>query len=83
MDQPGDIALIQRLPSQLSMAREFALLGNYESSMLYYDAVLGMIQSYLRTVHDSYHRQNWQKVCLMPLVDRTESITCLARPFLR
>jgi len=40
--------LLAGLTDQLKIAREHALLGNYASSRLYYDGVLGQVQQFVR-----------------------------------
>ena len=45
------------------MGREYALLGNYETSMVYYEGVLQQIQKLLITINDASRKQKWQQVC--------------------
>ena len=46
---------------QMKMAREHALLGNYEASLVYFDGVVSQINLFLRTVDDAYTKAQWQK----------------------
>ncbi|XP_074655325.1 katanin p60 ATPase-containing subunit A-like 1 isoform X2 [Tubulanus polymorphus] len=43
------------------MGREFALLGNYDTALVYYQGALQEIQKFLATVKDAERRQKWQK----------------------
>nr|KAF6427707.1 katanin catalytic subunit A1 like 1 [Rousettus aegyptiacus] len=42
--------------------REYALLGNYDSSMVYYQGVLQQIQRHCQAVRDPAVRGRWQQV---------------------
>ena len=44
------------------MGREYALLGNYETSMVYYQGVLQQIQKLLLTINDQTRKNKWQQV---------------------
>jgi len=44
------------------LGREFALLGNYESSLVYYEGVLQQISRLLGTINDHARAQQWQEV---------------------
>ena len=41
------------------MSREYALLGNYEAALVYFDGVVAQIQQHLRTLDDPHLRQQW------------------------
>lgn len=56
------ISILNGTPEQISIAREFALLGNYEESTMYFDGVLDQIQRYLKAVRDAKSRQRWAKI---------------------
>jgi katanin p60 ATPase-containing subunit A1 len=43
-------------------ARENALLGNYETSQVYYQGALQQIQKLLITITDPVRKQKWQQV---------------------
>ncbi|GBG59456.1 hypothetical protein CBR_g38481 [Chara braunii] len=43
------------------MAREYALLGNYDTALVYFDGVISQINKHLRTVDDPVIRQKWIK----------------------
>lgn len=47
---------------QLRMAREYALLGNYETSLVYYDGVVATIQRTMRDEEDPRSKSQWQSV---------------------
>ncbi|KAJ7411042.1 Katanin p60 ATPase-containing subunit A1 [Willisornis vidua] len=46
----------------VKLAREYALLGNYDSAMVYYQGVLDQMNKYLYSVRDAYLQQKWQQV---------------------
>lgn len=46
----------------VKLAREYALLGNYDSAMVYYQGVLDQMNKYLYSVRDTYLQQKWQQV---------------------
>ncbi|XP_050392046.1 katanin p60 ATPase-containing subunit A1 isoform X1 [Patella vulgata] len=44
------------------MGRESALLGNYDTSMVYYEGVLQQLQKLLQTLKDSSSKHKWSQV---------------------
>lgn len=44
------------------MAREFALLSNYETASVYYQGVVQQIHKLLQTIKDPTRKQRWQQV---------------------
>lgn len=50
------------------IAREYALLGNYESSLVYYQSVLQQINRLILTLTDYNRSQQWQEVCTTTIV---------------
>lgn len=46
----------------VKLAREYALLGNHDSAMVYYQGVLDQMNKYLSSVKDTHLRQKWQQV---------------------
>lgn len=50
------------ISENVKLAREYALLGNYDSAMVYYQGVLDQINKYLCSVRDAYLQQKWQQV---------------------
>ncbi|XP_054825853.1 katanin p60 ATPase-containing subunit A1 isoform X1 [Eublepharis macularius] len=50
------------ISENVKLAREYALLGNYDSAMVYYQGVLDQINKYLSSVKDAYLQQKWQQV---------------------
>lgn len=42
--------------------REFALLGNYDSSIVYYQGVIQQIQKYCQSLRDPELKVKWQQV---------------------
>lgn len=56
------LARVGGLPEQLAMAREAALLGAYDTALVYFDGVVTGIHKHLRTLVDAADRQRWIKV---------------------
>ncbi|KAH0622374.1 hypothetical protein JD844_024630 [Phrynosoma platyrhinos] len=50
------------ISENVKLAREYALLGNYDSAMVYYQGVLDQMNKYLSSVKDVYLQQKWQQV---------------------
>lgn len=42
--------------------REYALLGNYDSSMVYYQGVIQQIQRHCQSIRDPAVKGRWQQV---------------------
>lgn len=46
------------------MAREYALLGNYDTSLVYYQGVIQQIQKHIQQLKDdAIMKQEWHQVC--------------------
>lgn len=56
------------ISENVKLAREYALLGNYDSAMVYYQGVLDQMNKYLYSVKDTYLQQKWQQVSIMAAV---------------
>lgn len=56
------------ISENVKLAREYALLGNYDSAMVYYQGVLDQMNKYLYSVKDTYLQQKWQQVRFMAVV---------------
>eukprot|EP01113_Clastostelium_recurvatum_P033219 TRINITY_DN4367_c0_g1_i1.p1 TRINITY_DN4367_c0_g1~~TRINITY_DN4367_c0_g1_i1.p1 ORF type:complete len:581 (-),score=155.74 TRINITY_DN4367_c0_g1_i1:12-1730(-) len=50
------------LAEAVRLSREYAVLGQYESSLLHFDGVISQIQQYLRGVRDPAAKVRWNKV---------------------
>lgn len=44
------------------MGREYALLGNYETALVYYQGVVQQIHRLLQTINDSIRKARWQQI---------------------
>ncbi|KAG8176554.1 hypothetical protein JTE90_010766 [Oedothorax gibbosus] len=44
------------------MAREYALLGNYETALVYYQGAVQQIHRLLATITDSIRKERWQQI---------------------
>jgi katanin p60 ATPase-containing subunit A1 len=51
------------------MGREFALLGNYETALVYYQGVVQQIHRLLQSVNDPMRKERWQEVRRLILSD--------------
>ncbi|XP_029449930.1 katanin p60 ATPase-containing subunit A1 [Rhinatrema bivittatum] len=50
------------ITENVKLAREYALLGNYDSAMVYYQGVLDQMNKYLYSVKDAFLQQKWQQI---------------------
>ncbi|XP_072106872.1 katanin p60 ATPase-containing subunit A1-like [Mobula birostris] len=50
------------ISENVKLGREFALLGNYDSSLVYYQGVIEQIQKYLSSVRDPTYKQKWNQI---------------------
>lgn len=50
---------LSNLSSELQISRECALLGNYDSSLLYFESVLNTIQVHIKSINDPLLKVSW------------------------
>nr|XP_033793653.1 katanin p60 ATPase-containing subunit A1 isoform X3 [Geotrypetes seraphini] len=50
------------ISENVKLAREYALLGNYDSALVYYQGVLDQMSKYLYSVKDAFLQQKWQQI---------------------
>ncbi|XP_078069466.1 katanin p60 ATPase-containing subunit A1-like isoform X1 [Mustelus asterias] len=50
------------ISENVKLGREYALLGNYDSALVYYQGVIEQIQKYLSSVRDPSYKQKWNQV---------------------
>jgi katanin p60 ATPase-containing subunit A1 len=50
---------LSNVSSELQISRECALLGNYDSSLLYFESVLNTIQSHIKSLSDPLLKVSW------------------------
>lgn len=50
------------ISENVKLAREYALLGSYDTAMVYYQGVLDQMNKYLYSVRDTCLQQKWQQV---------------------
>ncbi|XP_078255186.1 katanin p60 ATPase-containing subunit A1-like isoform X2 [Rhinoraja longicauda] len=50
------------ISENVKLGREFALLGNYDSALVYYQGVVEQIQKYLSSVRDPTYKQKWNQI---------------------
>lgn len=50
---------MNNLSSELQISRECALLGNYDSSLLYYESVLNTIKVHIKSIQDPLLKVSW------------------------
>lgn len=53
---------LSNITTAIKLAREFALLGNYETALVTWEGVDSTISSHLRGVHNSIARKKWTKL---------------------
>lgn len=53
---------MEEIAENVKMAREYALLGNYVTSLVYFQGVLQQIQKYITRIVDPVRKQKWQQV---------------------
>ncbi|CAH1798597.1 unnamed protein product [Owenia fusiformis] len=53
---------IAEICENTKMGREYALLGNYDTSQVYYQGVIQQIQKLLASISDPGRKEKWQKV---------------------
>ena len=58
-DPAALLALVQSIPVQLQMAREYAILGNYDVALNFFDVALGSIGRFIRSMTSSDDRRQW------------------------
>uniref|UniRef100_UPI00398E3B3C katanin p60 ATPase-containing subunit A1-like isoform X2 n=1 Tax=Pristiophorus japonicus TaxID=55135 RepID=UPI00398E3B3C len=49
------------ISENVKLGREYALLGNYDSALVYYQGVIEQIQKYLSSVRDPSYKQKWNQ----------------------
>ena len=57
-------ASVAEICENIKMGREFALLGNYETSLVYYQGVVQQVHRLLQSVNDPMRRERWQEVSI-------------------
>jgi len=67
---------LSEICDNVKTGREYALLGNYDSSMVYYQGVIQQIRKYCQALRDPALKLKWQQVG--PLVTHTRSHTLLS-----
>ncbi|XP_056150762.1 katanin p60 ATPase-containing subunit A1 [Lampris incognitus] len=53
---------LREINENVKLAREYALLGNYNSASVFYQGVLEQIKKYVYTVCDCSYQQRWQQL---------------------
>jgi hypothetical protein len=54
--------LLRELPHHVQQAREYALLGGYTTSLVYFDRALSTLTRYMRHLVDGGERARWSRV---------------------
>eukprot|EP01104_Vermistella_antarctica_P001264 TRINITY_DN1131_c0_g1_i1.p1 TRINITY_DN1131_c0_g1~~TRINITY_DN1131_c0_g1_i1.p1 ORF type:complete len:491 (+),score=157.25 TRINITY_DN1131_c0_g1_i1:238-1710(+) len=58
----GNNVHLQGISESIATFRDCALLGNYETALVYGDAALNQLQRHLRSVKDAQQRKKWTKL---------------------
>ena len=53
---------MDEIVENVKMAREYALLGNYDTSLVYFQGLLQQIQKYIAGIIDPVRKQKWHEV---------------------
>lgn len=53
---------LEEINENVKLGREYALLGNYDTALVYYQGVLQQIQKYAQSVNDTDTRSSWQNL---------------------
>ncbi|GIY04353.1 katanin p60 ATPase-containing subunit A-like 1 [Caerostris darwini] len=53
---------VREICEDTKMAREYALLGNYETSLVYYQGAVQLIHRLLANITDSIRKERWQQI---------------------
>lgn len=56
-----DISL-KEICDNVTLAREMAMLGNYESAEVYYEGSIQMIHRFIIGINESFRKAKWQDV---------------------
>eukprot|EP00976_Prorocentrum_cordatum_P081541 1184453-Prorocentrum_minimum.AAC.2 len=56
------MAALAGVCNQLTLAREYALLGDYDISIQYFGDVLSQVDRHIRNKDDAYMQEKWLKV---------------------
>ena len=56
------MATVAEICENTKMGREYALLGNYDTALVYYQGVIQQIQKMMVQMKDPARRQKWQQV---------------------
>jgi katanin p60 ATPase-containing subunit A1 len=55
---------VSEICDNTKMGREYALLGNYDTALVYYQGVVQQIQKLIIQIKDPVRKQKWQQVKL-------------------
>lgn len=55
---------IDEIRGSINMAREMAVTGNYDSSLVYYEGAKLQLGRFLSTVDGQTRRESWRTVCI-------------------
>jgi katanin p60 ATPase-containing subunit A1 len=53
---------MDEIVDNVKMAREYALLGNYDTALVYFQGVLQQIQKHIVAIVDPVRKQKWHQV---------------------
>lgn len=67
----GMSATLSEIVANIKLGREFALVGNYESSTVYYQCVLQQINRLVCSISDPARINQWQEVSIV--IESTET----------
>lgn len=68
---------IDEIRESINMARDMALTGNYDSSIVYYEGAKLQLGRFLSTLDNQTRRESWRTVSNVPLQTRKLSFDIL------
>ena len=60
---------LSQISENTKMARETALFGQYDTSLVYYQGVIQEIQKYLSSIKDPDRRRKWMQVLMLNVIE--------------
>ena len=67
---------VSEICDNTKMGREYALLGNYDTALVYYQGVVQQIQKLIMQIKDPVRKQKWQQVKSKYICSRKLGSSC-------
>ena len=69
---------LTEISENTKMARETALFGQYDTSLVYYQGVIQQIQKYLSSIEDPDRRRKWMQVLELNVIQNVWNLLYLS-----